>query len=179
MRASHGPSRTAALVGLGAALAIGLAFGVGVAYFMHGSYRDPHQGDPGLAALGAFGIGVVAAAILLPLTAASIYLLALRRTELSGPFGCLLAGVVPWMGAVAAFVLVSVSFQSHVVTFQSVCSEHGGVVVAGAADATCEFSPPLSSNAWSAALTALSVACGASGYKGSSTITALELSQCI
>jgi hypothetical protein len=93
------------LVGLVTGLAVGLAYGYGLAHFTASPYADCGQSSPGMASLGAFAGGVVVGLFVLPLVAHGLHRLTVTRTGIDSDVRWFLMVGVTIMGAVVGFLL--------------------------------------------------------------------------
>lgn len=93
------------LVGLVTVLAVGPAYGYGLAHFTASPYADCGQSSPGMAPLGAFAGGVVVGLFVLPLVAHGLHRLTVTRTGVGSDVRWFLMVGVAILGAVAGFLL--------------------------------------------------------------------------
>jgi hypothetical protein len=91
-------------VGLVTVLAVGLAYGYGLAHFTASPYADCGQSSPGMASLGAFAGGVVVGLLVLPLMAHGLHRLTVTRTGIDSDVRWFLLVGVAIMSAVAGFL---------------------------------------------------------------------------
>ena len=92
-------------MGLVTGLAVGLAYGYGLAHFTASPYADCGQSSPGMASLGAFAVGVVVGLFVLPLVAHGLHRLTVARSGVDRDVRWFLMVSVAIMGAVAGFLL--------------------------------------------------------------------------